>query len=117
MSPFKDFEDYMGDKRYNIRTIPVVFGLRKSFLILTILTILTLASIGFFALTGYLEKFLIYPTVISIGLVCLIMLLFALKKVRLSSRNSVYSSLFLKFTMVIAVSIEVIYALFYVGGG
>ena len=55
LSMSKDFEDYIGDKVYRIKTMPVVLGIKKAKLLATIMLTLSFAYLIVVAVSGLIE--------------------------------------------------------------
>ena len=113
MSPLKDFEDYKGDKISGIKTIPSIFGLKKGLIIVTVSTYILFLFIIIFSTSGFLELVLLYPTIISVVFfsILYVALSYLIKK---ASKDSV-SQTFSKLSVFAAITIEIIYGLFYRG--
>ena len=52
----KDMEDYEGDKEYGCYTVPVVFGIKKTKKIVSLLIVLTIAGIGYVQFKQYTSE-------------------------------------------------------------
>lgn len=55
LSMSKDFEDFIGDKAYRIKTLPVVLGIEKAKLLSTIMLSLSFAYLVSVAVLGFIE--------------------------------------------------------------
>ena len=76
----KDLQDYDGDKKYNLKTLPVYFGICKTinFLIFLIIAFIFISTIPFFIMLNYNMQYLV--SIIIIIEIPLIFILFLLIK-------------------------------------
>jgi len=68
----KDFEDYIGDKAYRIKTMPVKLGIDKAKLLSSLLLILAFAYLIAVALLGLVETQYLLIIIILPGFIALI---------------------------------------------
>ncbi|MEM0372370.1 MAG: UbiA family prenyltransferase [archaeon] len=101
MTPLKDIDDVAGDKKHNVRTLPVVIGIRKArYVIFTgsiLLTLLALLSDA---------DLLLWPSIASITILIILFILSLIAK-----DNKKQESMLTKISMTSAILIEIIFAL------
>lgn len=106
----KDFEDYKGDKKYRIKTIPVVFGIRKGARIISAALLLLFGMMYVLIYARIIDRALIYPTIIStvFTVTLVIKLLRETRKYKVQ-KNVLYQGTLARWAMATGLLIELTY--------
>jgi 4-hydroxybenzoate polyprenyltransferase len=117
LSTIKDFEDYSGDKKHGIKTLPVIYGPYNASKIISISFLVVTASFSVYSFISGLVKLFVASTIVMI--LGIIFSLLLIRKVsqgveNFSDKKTAHQSFTTRIFFGLGLVMEIVYALVYI---